>query len=246
MSYVLHAQCFCDALPQRMNYIAIQSIVWHHDSPNSSNVWSSWRIFELVCAQRYVKPYLVDTPTACCYCTFQPTSIQRFFCPSLWSNTLSMYDINVYIILLCCQGFIQEFFFVSAEVCNSRNWNSGSIIASFERRLRGEAPTPLPLPCPFRTSTWTRTDEERDQREVAKVPHVEEEFGKFWLNLNGCNAWIIYKFCIIFKRYLIMFGILRWHVQPNIVWSQIVHQVFNCTRPDDLQNWYHLQTVLTW
>ena len=26
-------------------------------------------------------------------------------------------------------------------------------IVSFERRLRGPAPTPLALPCPFRTST---------------------------------------------------------------------------------------------
>ena len=49
---------------------------------------------------------------------------------------------------------------------------------------------------------------------------------------------------IISKRYVIMFGILRWHVQLTIVWSQIVHQVFNCARLDDLQNWHHLQTVL--
>ena len=41
-----------------------------------------------------------------------------------------------------------------------------------------------------------------------------------------------------------MFGILRWQVQLIIVWSQIVHQAFNCTRLDDLQNWHHLRTVL--
>ena len=41
-----------------------------------------------------------------------------------------------------------------------------------------------------------------------------------------------------------MFGILLWHVQLIIVWSQIVHQAFNCTRLDDLQNWHHFQTVL--
>ena len=41
-----------------------------------------------------------------------------------------------------------------------------------------------------------------------------------------------------------MFGILRWQVQLIIVWSQIVHQAFNCTRLDYLQNWHHLQTVL--
>ena len=38
-------------------------------------------------------------------------------------------------------------------------------IASFERRLRGAAPTPLALPYPFRTSTWRRIDAERDNRE---------------------------------------------------------------------------------
>ena len=60
---------------------------------------------------------------------------------------------------------------------------------------------------------------------------------------------MIYKIGIISRRYTIMFGILRWHVQPFTVWSQIVHQVFNCTRLDDLQNWhfykrYLLDTVL--
>ena len=45
------------------------------------------------------------------------------------------------------------------------------------------------------------------------------------MNLNVCNAWMIYKIGIISKRYLIMFGILRWHVQLIIVWSHIVHQV---------------------
>ena len=73
-------------------------------------------------------------------------------------------------------------------------------IALFERRLRGAAPKPLSLPCPFRISTWTRTDAERGQREVAKIPHVEEEFRRFWLNLNVCSAWMIYKICIISKE----------------------------------------------
>ena len=41
---------------------------------------------------------------------------------------------------------------------------------------------------------------------------------------------MIYKIGIISNRYLIKFGILRWHVQFIIVWSQIVHQVFNRTR----------------
>ena len=77
-----------------------------------------------------------------------------------------------------------------------------------------------------------------------KKPHVEDEFRRFWLNLNVCNAWMICKFGIVSKRYLLMFGILRWHVQLIIVWSQIVHQAFNCTRLDDLQNWHHFQMVL--
>ena len=46
---------------------------------------------------------------------------------------------------------------------------------------------------------------------------------------------MIYKIGIISKRYLIMFVILRWHVQHIIVWSQIVHQAFNCTCLDALQ-----------
>ena len=67
------------------------------------------------------------------------------------------------------------------------------------------------------------------------------------------RACMIYEIGIISKpyvimfprnRYLIMFGISRWHVQLFAVWLQIVHQAFNCTRLDDLQNWHHLQTVL--
>ena len=59
---------------------------------------------------------------------------------------------NIYKIIPLCHVFGQEFF-VSPEACDSRNWNSRSNIAWFERRLRGAAPTPLALPCPFRTST---------------------------------------------------------------------------------------------
>ena len=66
-------------------------------------------------------------------------------------------------------------------------------IASFEHRLRRAAPTPLALPCPFRTSTGTRTDAERDKRELAKMPHVEKDLPRFWLYLNVCSAWMIYK-----------------------------------------------------
>ena len=74
--------------------------------------------------------------------------------PKFVELTADVLEIHIYIykILLWCQVFGQEFF-VSAEVCDSRNWNSRWNIASFERRLRGAAPTPLALPCPFRTST---------------------------------------------------------------------------------------------
>ena len=55
---------------------------------------------------------------------------------------------------------------------------------------------------------------------------------------------MIYKIGIISKRYVIMFGCLRWYVQLIIVWSQIVHQAFNCSRLDDLQSWHNFQPVL--
>ena len=53
---------------------------------------------------------------------------------------------------------------VSASVWDSRELEFLGQIASFERRLRGTAPTPLVLPYPFRTSTWTRMGAERDKR----------------------------------------------------------------------------------
>ena len=108
-------------------------------------------------------------------------------------------------ILLWCQEFGQEFIFVSAEVCDSRNRNFRSNIASFEHRLRRVAPTPLAMPCPFRT-TLTRTNAERDKREVAKYRMSRRNFGefrRFWLNVNVCNAWMINKIGIISKRYLL-------------------------------------------
>ena len=61
-----------------------------------------------------------------------------------------------------------------------------------------------------------RADAERDKREVAKIPHVEEEFRRLWLNLNVCSAWMVYIIDIISKRYLIMFGNLRWHTLERL------------------------------
>ena len=51
----------------------------------------------------------------------------------------------------------------------------------------------------------------RDKREVAKIPHVcRGEFRRFWLYLNVCNAWMIYKIGIIPSCYCFEFcgGIL--------------------------------------
>ena len=42
-------------------------------------------------------------------------------------------------------------------------------IASFERRLRGAAPTPRALTFPFRTSTSMRVDAERDKRKARTI-----------------------------------------------------------------------------
>ena len=104
--------------------------------------------------------------------------------------------IRIYKIILWFQGFGQEFF-LSRPKYAIRGTGILGRIASFERRLRGAATTPLALPCPFRTSTWTRTDAERDKREIAKIPYVEKEFRRFWLNLNVCSARMIYKSGII-------------------------------------------------
>ena len=46
---------------------------------------------------------------------------------------------------------------------------------------------------------------------------------------------MVYKIGIISKECLIMYGILRWHIQLIIVWSQIVHQAFNCTYVEGFQ-----------
>ena len=50
------------------------------------------------------------------------------------------------------RGYGQEFFRLALSMGFSELEFLGQI-ASFERRLRGAAPTPLTLPYPFRTST---------------------------------------------------------------------------------------------
>ena len=106
--------------------------------------------------------------------------------------------VYIYVIILFF-GDSVGLLLVSASVCNSRNWNSRSNIASFERRLREAAQLPLALLYTSRTSTWTRTDADRHKREVAKILHVEEESLRIWLYLDVCSAWMIYKVDIISK-----------------------------------------------
>ena len=105
--------------------------------------------------------------------------------------TVDVLKIHIYMIILCFRDSIRSFFSSRPKYAIRGSGILGQI-ASFERRLRGAAPTPLALPCPFRTSTRTRTDAERDRREVAKISHVEEEFRRFWFN-HVCSAWMIYK-----------------------------------------------------
>ena len=76
-------------------------------------------------------------------------------------------------------GIWSGVFFLSRPEYAIRGTGILGRIASFERRLRGAAPAPLVLPCPFRTSTWTRTDAERDKREVAKYRLSRRNFGGF-------------------------------------------------------------------
>ena len=99
---------------------------------------------------------------------------------------------------------IRSEFFVSAQVCDSRNWNSRS--NSFVRALPSGSGSNAPRPAvsvPF--IDLNADGAERDKREVAKIPHVEEEFRRFWLYLNVCSAWMMYKIGIISERYLLMF-----------------------------------------
>ena len=61
-------------------------------------------------------------------------------------------------------------------------------IASFERRLRGAAPTPLALPYPFRTWPGSGTWEDRDEREVRKFLYVGRYTPELFLDLGIFRA----------------------------------------------------------
>ena len=79
---------------------------------------------------------------------------------------LTRLSVYIFIRSFFFSGIWSGVFFVSAQVCNSRNWNC-------------------------RSNSFVRA--ERDKREVAKISHVEEELRRFWLYLNVCSAWMIYK-----------------------------------------------------
>ena len=59
-------------------------------------------------------------------------------------------------------------------------------IASFERRLRGAAPTPPAVPYPFRTWPGSGMGAEGDKREVAKMLCFEEVLSSLWLYHDVC------------------------------------------------------------
>ena len=85
------------------------------------------------------------------------------------------------------QGFVQEFFRLGLSMGFLKPEFPGQI-ASYERRLRGAAPTPLALPYPFRTWPGSGMGAERDKREVAKVLYIEEVLSSLRLDLDVCRA----------------------------------------------------------
>ena len=134
--------------------------------------------------------------------------------------------IQIYEIIFGFQGFGLEFSSSRPKYAIRGTGILGQI-ASFVRRLRWAAPTPLALPCPFSTSTWTRTGAERDKRDVAKTPHVEVEFRRFWLYLNVCSAWTIYKNCF----QTVAFVCFAWRLQGLNKWNTSSGGGSNARRP---------------
>ena len=61
-------------------------------------------------------------------------------------------------------------------------------IASFERRLRGAAPTSFALPYPFRTWPGSGTWAERDKREVRNLLYYGRYAPELFLDLGICRA----------------------------------------------------------
>ena len=108
---------------------------------------------------------------------------------------------HIYKIILWCQGFGQEFFFVSAEVCDSRNWNFRS--NSFFRAPPSGGGSNAPRP-------------------AVSVPHID-------VNADGCRA----RQTISCKN-----TACRGRISE-------ISDVSLCLQGlDNLQNWYHFQTVL--
>ena len=61
-------------------------------------------------------------------------------------------------------------------------------IASFERCLRGAAPTPLALPYPFRTRPGIRMGTEGENRKVVKILYFGAVLSSFRLDLDVCTV----------------------------------------------------------
>ena len=130
---------------------------------------------------------------------------------SPWWSIIDIY-IYIYKIILLFRDSVRSFV-VSAQVCDSKNWNCRS--NSFVRAPASGGRLQRPSPCRVRSAhrrerTWT--DAERDKRKVANIPHFEKEFRRFWLYLNVCSAWIIYESGIISKRYELLIDVWKFEV----------------------------------
>ena len=129
------------------------SSFWQVQVPNTKTQFQRFRAVKWVVQIRFV-PIFSFNPlyNSKCFCSF-------VFFLSLRSRCLKYIYIYVYNHSLF-QGFGQEFFFVSAQVCNSRNWNSRS--NSFVRApaLGGGSNAPRP---------------------AVSVPHID-------VNADGCRA----------------------------------------------------------
>ena len=97
------------------------------------------------------------------------------------------------------RGFGQDFFFVSASICDSRNWNSRSY--SFVRPPSlgdgSNARRPaVSVPHLDVNADRCRARQARSCKNIACRGDILE----IWLYIDVCSAWMIYKIGIISKR----------------------------------------------
>ena len=122
---------------------------------------------------------------------------------------------GVYKIIIWFQGFGQELFFVSAQVCDSRNWNSRS--NSYVRAPPSGGGSNAPRPAVSVPHINVNADRCRvRQARSCKNTACRGGISEIWLNYNVCSAWMIYKIGIVSKKNLITFGILRWHTLERL------------------------------